>query len=78
MFAFKMAGDVEDGPSSQELAQAFSGSSLGRRRDCQYSGIRGFLGCGRMVVVAVLLAFAIAHMVSTCAAGAQYCRTWRG
>ena len=30
MFAFKMAGDVEDGPSSQELAQAFSGSSLGR------------------------------------------------
>ena len=30
MFAFKMAGEVEDGPSSQDLAQAFSGPVIGR------------------------------------------------
>lgn len=30
MFAFKMAGEVEDGPSSQDLAQAFAGPVLGR------------------------------------------------
>ena len=30
MFAMKMAGEVEDGPSSQDLAQAFSGPVIGR------------------------------------------------
>ncbi len=30
MFALKMAGEVEDGPNAEELAQAFSGSVIGR------------------------------------------------
>ncbi len=30
MFAFKMAGEVENAPSSQDLAQAFSGPVIGR------------------------------------------------
>ena len=30
MFAFKVVSDVKDEPTLQELAQAFSGSSLGR------------------------------------------------
>jgi fatty acid desaturase len=30
MFAFKMAGEVDEEPSTEELAQAFAGSALGR------------------------------------------------
>lgn len=73
VFAFEMASDVEFARAGAGVFRQLAGTG----RDCQYRGIRGFLGCGRMVV-AMLLAFAIADLVSTCAAGAQYCQTWRG